>query len=466
MAGTRADAGSFRDRSGRVYHSGSRILRSVESSAVDEYRATRDSGLIERLITQGKLVNESVMSQDARCGDFSDASLVLEHPRIATISWPYEWSFSALRSAASLHLEIQMEALDAGVVLSDASAYNVQFQGHRPIFIDSLSFRPYRDGEYWTGHRQFCEQFLNPLLLQAHTGTPFQPWYRGSLEGIPSTALSELLPWYRKLSWNLMTQVWLQARFQSGRTEADAAQRMSGRKLSKRAYREMLVSVKRWIDALEPQRNQKSTWQDYSRTHSYNPEEATAKQQFVHRFVERVAPDCLLDCGCNTGDYSLLALDAGAALVVGIDFDEAAIDIAFQRARERRANFLPLVIDASNPSPSQGWLQQERAGFRERVGANALLALALLHHLVIANNLRMEQVVRWLVDLSPEGIIEFIPKADPMVQRLLALRDDIFTDYSEQNFESCLRDNATIVDTVTVSRHGRKLYAYRRHAEG
>lgn len=381
------------------------------------------------------------------------------------ISWPYEWPFSALKSAAKLHLDIQVDALASDVVLSDASAYNVQFDGHRPVFIDSLSFRRYREGEYWTGHRQFCEQFLNPLVLQAKTGIPFQPWFRGTLEGISSSVLNDILPWYRKLSWNTMSQVWLQAKFQAGRTEKDARARMDRNKLSKRAYGEILLGLRRWIDKLEPRRTSKSDWQDYSRTHSYGDDESAAKKAFVDRFVRRTAPNCLLDCGCNTGDFSILALNAGAKRVIGIDFDEAAVDIASLRARDGAHNFLPLVINASNPSPSQGWLQLERAGFKERLGADALLALALVHHLVISNNLRMEQVVQWLIDLAPAGVVEFVPKTDPMVRRLLTLRDDVFTDYSEDNFERCVRRAAEIVETETISRHGRKLYAYQRHVE-
>lgn len=463
MVSAHVDAGSFRDRGGRVHHRDKRIFRTVESPAAEDYQFTRNCGLVAKLISDQLLIDESIVDNCVLGPEANDAQLVLEHPKIPFVSWPYEWPFAALKSAAQLHLDIQVKALACDVVLSDASAYNIQFDGHRPIFIDSLSFRRYMPGEYWTGHRQFCEQFLNPLVLQAKTGVPFQPWFRGSLEGVSSLVLNELLPWYRKLSWNVMSQVWLQARFQARRTEKDAQARMDRRKLSQRAYREILLSLRRWVDKLEPRRRSKSNWQDYTRTHSYTDDESAAKKAFVQRFVERVAPDSLLDCGCNTGDYSFLALDAGAKRVVGIDSDEAAIDIAYRRSRDSSCNFLPLVIDACNPSPSQGWLQKERSGLKKRVSADALLALALVHHLVIASNLRMEQVVHWLISLSPTGVIEFVPKTDPMVQRLLALRDDIFTDYSEANFEHCLRQDAEIVETETISQHGRKLYAYKRH---
>jgi len=463
VAALHANAGSFRDRGGRIYHVDGRILRSVTSLATDDYRFTRDSGLVQKLIKKGWLVGESEVDASVLEHAGDAAEVVLEHPAVPFVSWPYEWPFSALKAAALLHLDIQLEALDADVALSDASAYNIQFQGHRPVFIDGLSFRRYRDGEFWTGHRQFCEQFLNPLLLQAKTGIPYQPWFRGSLEGIPATLLSQLLPWYRKLSWNMLSQVWLQAGLQAGSSEQQAKERMQSRKLSRRAYREILLGLRRWVDSLTPRRRRKTVWQDYTKTHSYQDEEAAAKQAFVARFVERYAPACLIDCGCNTGDFSLLALGAGARRVIGVDFDEAAVDIAYRRAAEGSYDFLPLVVDATNPTPSQGWQQSERLGFDQRLNADALLALALVHHLIIGKNLRLEDVIAWLISLSPRGVIEFIPKPDPMVQRLLALRDDIFTDYSEDNFMACIRRHAEILETETVSAHGRKLIAYERH---
>ncbi|MCH8816049.1 MAG: class I SAM-dependent methyltransferase, partial [Chloroflexi bacterium] len=90
-----------------------------------------------------------------------------------------------LRRAALHYLDLHLDLLERNFTLSDASAYNIQFRGTRPVFIDVLSIRPYREGEYWTGYRQFCEQFLNPLLLVAVSGIPYQAWFRGNIEGIP-----------------------------------------------------------------------------------------------------------------------------------------------------------------------------------------------------------------------------------------------------------------------------------------
>ena len=153
-----------------------------------------ESGVLQSLAAAGRVVAFDEVSRDVLGGEAGDPALVLEHPRLPFVSYPYEWPFKALKAAALHHLDIQIDALDGGVALSDASAYNVQFLGAKPIFIDLLSFRRYREGEFWLGHRQFCEQFLNPLLLRALVGVPHNAWYRGSLEGIVSAELSRLLP--------------------------------------------------------------------------------------------------------------------------------------------------------------------------------------------------------------------------------------------------------------------------------
>src|SRR5215471_16803053 len=210
------DHGSFRDPSGHVYQINNRTFRTVHETAIDNYRFVRDTGLLRKLAAAGQLVecrevDESVLNLPGfKC------QTILEHPTLPFVSYPYEWSFSALKAAALLHLDLHVEALECGITLTDASAYNVQFIGARPIFIDILSFRRYHEGEFWLGHRQFCEQFLNPLLLRAYCGIAHNGWYRGSLEGISTTELDRLLPWWKKaLSWNVLTHVYLQAKMQS-----------------------------------------------------------------------------------------------------------------------------------------------------------------------------------------------------------------------------------------------------------
>ncbi len=224
----------------------------------------------------------------------------------------------------------------------------------------------------------------------------------------------------------------------------------------------MLRSLRSWIRRLEPAGAGRSVWGDYARTNSYSPAEQSAKREFVGRFVSRLAPETVWDLGCNTGDYAAAALEAGARRVVGFDADEVAAGRAFERARREGLDFLPLVLDAANPTPSQGWAQQERPGLRERADADAVLALALVHHLAIGRNVPLDRLVDWLVDLAPTGVVEFVPKSDPMVEELLRLREDIFDGYGEERFLECLGRRAEVLESAPVSAGGRLLISYRR----
>lgn len=455
------DKGSFRDPSGQVYLLGDKVYRTVMPRASGDFDTVRSSEAWAALQEEGKVlpeerVDSSILGEAAR-----DAVYVLEHPKLPYISYPYEWSFPLLKAAALLHLDVHMQALEGGITLSDASAYNIQFIGPKAVFMDHLSFRPYREGEFWIGHRQFCEQFLNPLLLRSLLGIPHNAWYRGTQEGISVEDINQLIPLRKKLSWNVLTQITLQARFQRA-SIGDVKKRKTPvkQKLPKEAFMQMLKSLHSWIGKMEPADTGKTVWGDYAHSHSYTDEEVSRKKQFIHDFVQARKASRVWDIGCNTGDYSKVAIDAGAELVIGFDFDQKALELAYSRAVQEHLPFLPLFLDAANPSPNQGWAESERKGFSSREKPDLLIALAVVHHLAIGRNVPLDEVVDWLVKLSPSGVIEFVPKNDPMVQELLRLREDIFEDYGEEKFLAALESRARVTRKETVSASGRCLFAF------
>lgn len=459
MTGIEADTGSYRDIAGRVYHVDDRVFRTVNDTAAADFDFLRQSGLLDALVADGR----AVPAEDADFGDLGvladGARYVLQHPRLPFISYPYEWSFSEMKAAALLHLDVHLEALARGLTLSDASAYNVQFIGARPIFIDTLSFRRYRDGEFWDGYRQFCEQFLNPLLLRALVGLPHNAWYRGSFEGIPGGELKRLIPLRRRLSWNVFTHVILHAALGSASGNQPQLQRkdIEGRRLPAKSFENLLRGLRNWIHRLRPADRTATFWRDYEVFKSYAPAESDAKKSFVARFAQTARPAMVWDIGCNTGEFSLTALKNGAGYVVGWDTDQNALDIAFHRSSDNNAAFTPLYGDAANPTPSQGWAQAERAGWLGRAPADAVLALAVVHHLAIGRNVPLPAVVDWLVRLAPTGIVEFADKDDFQVRRMLSLRKDIFPDYTLESFLTAVKTRARIVETQTLSPSGRTL---------
>jgi ribosomal protein L11 methylase PrmA len=394
-----------------------------------------------------------------------DVAYVLETPKLPFVSFPYEWPFPALKAAALLHLEILLAALEQSVTLSDASAYNVQFQGARPIFIDHLSFRRYENGEIWTGYRQFCEQFLNPLLMRALLGVSHNAWYRGTQEGISAHDLCRLLKCRHIFSWNVLVHVLIQSFLQkTGSSNNIELKKKQLPALPFASYQRMLQKLHHWISKLEPADSDKTTWRHYATNNSYSAGQAELKKRLVIEFASHVKPKLLWDLGCNTGEYSEAALNAGAEYVVGFDSDQGALEAAFVRAQEKNLAFLPLFMEMANPTPNQGWRERERDGLKARASTDGILGLALVHHLAITSNIPLEQIVDWIIDLAPAGVIEFVPKGDPMVQTLLRLREDIFPDYTESCFLTHLNRRAKIIKTEALSRHGRLLVWYERQA--
>ncbi len=460
-----AESGSFRDPAGRVYRVGDRIFRTVTDYFADDFDIVNATGLPDKLVKEGLLLPAIQVDKEVLQFVGAKARYVLEIPRLQFVSFPYEWSFSALKAAALLHLEIHLTALEHGVTLSDSSAYNVQFQGANPIFIDHLSFRPYQNGELWVGHRQFCEQFLNPLLLRAFLGIAHNAWYRGTQEGIMGSDLSRLLKWRHKCNWNALLHVVMPSIFQKTAQNKDVGiekGQLPTSALPLLSFQRMLQKLHSWIAKLEPADTGKTIWQDYAKTHSYTSHETEQKKRFVSDFANRIQPRLVWDLGCNVGEYSSAALAGGAKYVVGFDFDQGALDVGFHRARENNLSFQALYLDAANPPPNQGWREQEREGLQARAAADGVLALAFIHHLAIARNIPLDQLVQWIVGLAPAGVIEFVPKQDPMVKNLLRLREDIFPDYTEAYFLDAISKQATIVKKEIVSKSGRLLIDYTR----
>jgi ribosomal protein L11 methylase PrmA len=429
---------------------------------MENYVAARDSGFLEAASRQGRLIEGREVDPAVLAAEEPDAQLVIEHPRLDFISYPYCWSFFGLRAAALLTLDLHIEALEHGLTLSDASAYNVQFVGPRPLFIDYLSLIKYEEGQVWLGYRQFCEQFLNPLLLASKAGVNFQPWYRGSLEGIPSSDVARLLPFTSKLNPLVTLHTVVQGRMQRS-ASAQQTRKAQSIRLSKTALVNNLRSMRGLVSSLMPPTAQNTPWQNYEFTAQYTPDERAAKARFVAGVVSSSGARMVWDLGCNSGEYSEIALRNGATMVIGLEPDAGAANAAFQRAEARQLNFLPLSIDLVNPSPSSGWQQRERLGLIERRNADLVLCLALLHHLVLGRNLPLDEVLGWLISLAPHGVIEFVPKSDPMAQQLLTWKPTIAPDYELGTVRQLLGSRARITGEEVVTASGRTLFAYTRN---
>ena len=458
------EAGSYRDPAGYVFYRDGRVFRAVTERARADYEAVRESPTVRALMDEGALVGSREMAPEAAKSLAPGAAYVVEHEPIPFISYPFEWPFALLQRAARFHLDLHLRLLDAGITLSDATAYNVQFRGSRPVFIDLLSLRPYREGELWAGHHQFMQQFVQPLLLNALARVPYGNWYKGNLDGIRRDELARCLPLRSRLSPRVMKHVILPRMLERESRESDGGAARGGApaRLEKPVFLALLRELDAWLAALRPGTTTGTTWADYERTRTYETAEVERKKAAVAEFIGAQRPALVWDLGCNTGEFAEVALRSGAGRAVGFDADEGALHLASERAARNGLDFLPLAMDLLNPTPGCGWRGRERAALLERARPDAILALALIHHLAIGGNVPLGEAVAWLVSLAPLGVIEFVQKDDETVREMLRFREDIFDDYTEEAFRSHLEAVAEVLERREVAAAGRVLYFFRR----
>jgi ribosomal protein L11 methylase PrmA len=462
------DPGSFRDTSGYVFSDGVRVFRTLSRAAQHEYDAALDCGLLDEATQQGLLIGSrevpvADLPMNVRGARGEIATRMLEHPRVPVISYPYEWTFSQLRDAALRHLELQLLALRHDFELSDATAYNMQFDAGDALHIDVLSLRRYRPGRPWEGYNQFCRQFLFPLLIESSLGIPFQRIYRGNLAGINVLDLKALVPsWKRFTSLNMLLHVQLQSsavRSASSNNLSDGAVKIP--EIPKNRYVAILEGLRDWILDLKSGRTKKTYWADYASVNTYSDQEKQEKQGFVRKTMCEWGSRSVLDLGGNSGDYSEAALAGGASRAYCIDGDVDALEIAYARRKAGAMGLLPLVIDWSDPSPGQGWAGKERQPLATRLQVDTVLALAVIHHIVIGGNVPMREFIDQLFAFGKTVIVEFVPKSDPMVQGLLRGRSDIFEDYTEDHLACLLKSRAEIQQIHRLRQGGRVLFACR-----
>lgn len=452
---------SFRDPSGHILRDDTHnIYRVISRFGKENFEFVEKSGFYDKSIADNMLVGYEKLNKDDFDGVPENTEYILSHPLLPFTSYPYEWTFDQLRDAALLHLDIHLMALDHNVTMSDATAYNIQFIGHKPVFIDHLSFIEYREGMLWKAQQQFTEQFLTPLLLWAHTGIACNDWYKGTLTGIPLADLHAAMPWHKKISLKYFNYIYLPTYFESKQIQDHKNAAPVENKLPKTGLVFILKQLRKWIAGLKAPHSA-TVWGDYTQNRSYDDKELENKIAYVAEKIGQVKPDMLWDIGCNSGEFSMLALHAGAQNVVGLELDHGALATAYAHSKDKQAAFLPLYTNLSNPATNLGWAQTERAGINERANADFLLSLAVIHHIVIGNNVPLPEAIRYLLSLAPEGILEWVPKNDRQIQRMLLNRDDIFHDYDEEHFTQYLRAQANIADVRQITTEGRKLFLYK-----
>lgn len=450
-------ASSFRDPSGFLFARDGRLLRQVQPRYADELNTLMESGLYSHLVEKGLLVEHREVARSLALTE--GAHKVLEPRRIPFISYPYEWCFSQLKHAALITLRIQETALEYGMSLKDASAYNVQFLEGRPVLIDTLSFECHHDGAPWIAYRQFCQHFLAPLALMAYRDVALSALMRSNIDGVPLPLASRLLPARTKLIPGLGLHLHAHAAAQKKHAGDGAAS--VGRKVPGRAVLGLVQSLRSTIRRLK-WKPAGTEWGAYYDATNYTEAGSTHKQQLVERFLAADPPGVVWDLGSNDGRYSMIAARRGA-FTVSADVDPVAVELNYRAVREEGIpNLHPLLMDLTNPSPAIGWAHCERDSMLDRGPADVVMGLALIHHLAISNNVPLENIANFFARAGRAAIIEWVPKSDSQVQRLLATREDVFPNYDRDHFESAFEEQFDILSAEPVRDSERILYHLRR----
>ena len=461
--------GSFRDPSGYVFFFQDSIYRTLDSASFSLVQQLEREGILGDLATQGYLIPTKVISQANPLYRTLKEHLpheqhFLHHEKIPLISYPYEWSFSMLNDAAKLQLELQLTLLEKGYSLKDASAFNVQFVHCRPVFIDIPSIEKPRRKDVWIAYGQFCQMYLFPLLLKRYRHISTKGYFLNSINGLSVEEVYHIFGTWGSLKPALLIDVLLQYHFQKSSSHKTSAlkQKLSQGESSTTSQVINLTRVLKKIEKISSERKPTGHWIDYINKSTYSIEAETEKVNYIKEFLKKHSPHTVLDLGCNTGRYSLLASEAGAK-VIAIDSDHDSVDLLYQHAKREQASVLPLWVDIANPSPALGFRNQERKSFMERMKCDALLALALIHHLLITSRIPLEAICELFYDLTTSYVVvEFIEREDEMFQTLLALREDIYGHITRDLFLATFGKKFDLISQYNLSNTKRTLFTFKK----
>lgn len=455
------EAGSFRDPSSRVFYSDGGVYRALSERALADWNRLMSTSFFPRRMEEGSIIgSELVDDVDLPPGDWAG---VLRHDPVPFISYPYEWTFSMLKDAALLQLDLLADALAEDVILKDSTPYNMQWRGTRPVFIDIGSFETLEQGDVWVGYRQFLRMYVYPLMLRAYKGVPFQPWMQGAMEGITAGEMRDLLSGSDLFKKGVPLHLSLQARAERKHVESsrDVRSEMKEAGFKKEMIEANVRGLRNVVNKLDWDPSD-STWNKYAAECDHVSLQRDAKTVFLRKVLEIETPSLVWDVGANDGHFSIVAAEK-ADLAVAMDGDEVVLEALYRSRRGSDGNVQILLQDFAAPSPGLGWRGKERSSLEDRARPDLVMCFAVIHHLVIGRNIPLADVMSWLHDLGGRVILEFVSPEDPMVQVLTANKrpHEIHADYSEDSFRALIEGRFEIEMEEPLPGETRRLFSLR-----
>jgi SAM-dependent methyltransferase len=462
-------AGSFRDPSGYVFRRGGRLFRCIDAACWQLLKELSQTGALENWIADGLLAPTRFVEVpqliEALRAEHYDRGHFLEHEPIAPVTYPSEWTISMLADAGVHTIDLQLQLLEQRCALKDASAYNIVFRDARPVFVDVASIEPARRLDVWPALAQFQRMFTYPLLLCRHHGWDPRSYFLAAPGGRCEDQLARAFgPWGQWRSRLLLdfTLPYLLRRRSDGNPGVSA--HSSKRAGDAAPQRWNLLRLRKKLTRLAAGYRPRSDWTNYDVASHYAAGDTAAKRQATAKFLQTQRPKTVIDLGCNSGQYSLLAAGLGAH-VTAIDSDHDAVETLYRRLKRSPATIAPLVADLTCPTPGVGHRNREWLPLTERVEGECVLALALVHHLLVTGNLSPAAVRDLLFDWTERWlVVEYVPPADPMFQRLLGARRDRLDWLSLESFQRVFSELFQPLGQVRLDAGGRSLLFYEKIA--
>jgi SAM-dependent methyltransferase len=470
-------AASFRDPDGRLFTFKGRVLRAVSASGRASLDAFLSSRALEKARQQGGAINARELSDEEssyvladaharRVYDSCNGQLLVEHDAIPFPSYPAEWPPEMLLAAAEHTIALALELLEEGLGLKDATPYNILFRGSQPVFVDALSIeRRSAEDPIWLPYAQFERTFVLPLLVSRYFGVPLSQVFANQRDGVEAEEVYRMTPALRRLMPPFLGAVslptWLGRRHKSDASIYQA--RRVAPEQAKFILRRRLESARRQLRRVAPGRHT-SDWAEYAQSHSYTEAQLRMKEDTIERLLRESRPQTVLDVGCNTGRFSLLAAAAGSD-VIAIDVDPVSVGRVWTAAKAAQAKVLPLVVDLARPTPSMGWRNQETASFlqRARDRFDCVLMLAVLHHLLVSERVPLDEVIDLAAELTRELlVIEFVAPGDAMFRRITRGREHLHEGLNTEVFERSALRRFEKISGKQISGSERWLYVFRK----
>ncbi|MGN6166210.1 MAG: hypothetical protein ACTHOF_16875 [Flavisolibacter sp.] len=449
---------SYRDPSGFLFYKDALLYRQVNIVFKDDFDHFISSGLYQHLVDKNVLIPHKKIEENFTGS--TDWYQTIEPEKVPFISYPYEWCFDMLKDAALVTLQAAQEAMNYGMMLKDASAYNVQWHKSKMVFIDTLSFEKWDESKPWIAYRQFCEHFLAPLAVMHYLKLPLQNLFLAYPDGIPLTFAKKLLPLKSKFNLNTYLHLHLHANI-SENSKTLNSKFKSQKPFSATKLKNLLQSLEESVRSFSLN-SPSGVWSGYYNEAFQREDYVVQKKQIVENWISRVNACSAIDVGANEGEFSEL-LSAKNIFTISADFDHYSVNRLYNAAKKNNnVSTLPLVVDFANPSPAIGVNNEERSSFLQRTNTDLVLALAVIHHLAIGKNIPFENIAAMCKSLGNWLIIEFVPKEDEKIQLMLQQKKDVYYDYNEEKFITAFESSYSIIEKSKIGNSGRSLFLMAR----